>query len=314
MSFQWHRQPSGDEEGQAGSSDAVVRWVVAGPLTTKEALADANLPIARNDPHPDYGAASALRCETRRIVANGFRVMQLEASFAVPSNGTSFESEEPSLLNPIVFSWSTIQESPQIQRDRDNKVIVTSARRRVSGITRTLNYKRLSVTRWESSYDNTQAQAIENHVNSTTFLGGTAGTVKCSIVQPNASYDELAALIPIEYTFDFKTVSIWGEQPWQPQNVDEDYMAYASIDSSAVLVRLVDKGGNALGPQLLDGKGRPLDSTVTYSDPATGDPVESPTWSDQGVPNGAEIVAAGDAIMLRWYTLPESDFNSLGLN
>lgn len=313
---EWLRQPTGDEETRGGGgSTATLRWVAVGMLTTKEAIDDANFPIAFNDPHPDWGSGDPRRCSQVRIVANGFKVISVDATFAIPPDNTEFANPEPSQTNPLVNSWSTVQESVAVGWDSANNAYISSARRRVAGITQIKNYKRLTITRWESSYNNTTAQSYENTVNSAAFLGGAVQTVKCSTINPSQNYTALSTLIPIDYTFDFKAVAIWGEKPWQVQYVDEDAYAYANIDGTK-RVRIVDANGDPV-TALLDGLGRPLDSSLTYIDPATQLPKASPSWVSQSVVPGATIVSmSGGAVkMLRFdLSLPASNFNALGLS
>lgn len=307
----WHRQPTGDEEtGDSDSRrDGLVRWVASGPISTKEAL-DAGLPIQRNDPHPDYGAGDPRRARSPRIIASGFRVITVEARFEVPATGETHSPDTPSESNPLVFSWQTIQESLAIDRDRDGNAILTAARRGVQGVVQTLNYKRLTITRWQASYDNGQAMAFENRVNSSSWEGAQPGELKCAIIQPSQSYEADAALIPVDHTFDYKAISIWGDHPHQPQFLHVDSFARAE----GKLRRIVTSGGENVTDTPLDNEGVPLDDSLTYFKAEDPDnPVESPTWEPVSLPTGAIAVQMGDVWALRYLTLPEADMNQLGL-
>lgn len=312
MMATWHRQPTGDEEtiGNRPRS-ALVRWVAAGPLSTKEARDDPNFPIAFNAPHPDYGSSDPRRARAPRIVASGFRVISVEARFEIPSNGTSHQPQEPDQTNPLVFSWQTIQEGVAIDRDRSGNPILTAMRRGVQGLTQTRNYKRLTVTRWQSSYSNTQAMNYENTVSSTTFEGAAAGEVKCSIIQPSQSYTAADALVPVDHVFDFKAASIWGAQPWQTLFLHRE--SYAKADGK--IVRIVTAGGEPVTDVLMNASGQPVDTSLTYFEAATdNEPVDSPSWDSVSLPSGATATTAGGAVMLRYLTLPEKDLNGLGLS
>lgn len=307
MATQWNRQPTGDEESisEDGKTGAV-RWVAAGYLTTTQALAASDFPVARNDPHPD-DPSGPLRCDSFRIVASGFRVMSVDARYSIPpGNSGEHPPNEPDVSNPLVFSWSTIQESVKIDRDRDGNPILTAVGRHVPGVQRTLNYKRLTITRWEASYNLAQAQAFENTVNSSTFEGGAARSVKCSIIQPSASYDALTVLIPIDYVFDYKAPAIWGEHPHQTWVLHQDSYAFSS--PGGVLRRIVTASGESVTDALLDAQGVPLDSSLTYFENAGDDePAEDPEWVTQSLPTGATAVTQGAAVFLRYNTLPETE-------
>lgn len=308
----WHRQPTGDGiDLIENDRTAVVVWVAADHLTPAEALADPDFPIARNAYHPDYGAASLMRCRDVRINATGFRVMSVSANFAIPRNG-SFE-DEPSLTKPRVFSWQTVQESVAIDRDKDGNAILTSARRSLAGVTQTRNAKRLTVTNWESTYAAGTALSWENSVNADAFEGADPNEVRIEVIQPSTSYQAGADLIPIDYVFLFKPVSIWGEHPHQTWVLDKDSFAYATVDGTVTKVRLTDKNGVPLADQLLDGQGRPKDTAgVSYLN-KHGRPEPSPSWNAKGTPTGATLVNAGLATFLQYNTLPTRDFADLGL-
>lgn len=321
MSIVWHRQPTGDEEtGDAESRrDAVVRWVASGPLSTKEAL-DAGLPIQRNDPHPDWGSGDPRRARSPRIIATGYRVITVEARFEVPSTGDTHSPETPSESNPLVFNWQTIQESVAIDRDRDGNAILTAARRGVEGVTQVRNYKRLTITRWQASYDNLLAMAFENRINSDSWEGAEPGEVKCAIIQPSQSYDADAALIPVDHVFDFKAISLWGDHPHQTQFLHADSVAMATINSTPVRRKIYTTDGEPAGVVPLDNEGKPLaigelspDLTYLRSDDPELGVEEDPDWVAVQLPAGAQAFEMGEVWGMRYLTLPEADFNNLGL-
>lgn len=308
----WHRQPTGDALNiEPKSRSGTVVWVAADHLTPKEALADPNFPIVRNAYHPDYGDTSPLRCRDIRINATGFRVMTVSAEFGIPDSG-SYE-EDPSLTKPRVFNWQAVQESVAVDRDINGNAILTSARRSLDGIQKTKNAKRLTITNWESSYAAGTALDWENSVNADAFEGASPQEVRLESIQPSTSYDINATLLPIDYVFLFKPAAIWGDFPHQTWLVDKDSYAYATVDGTVTKVRLCDKTGVQLTDVLLDGTGRPKDTTgVTYLN-KFGRPEASPSWNAKGTPTGATAVDVGLASFLRYNTLPARDFADLGL-
>jgi len=302
-----------DDLGSSASRRSTARWVAVGMLSTKDALADASFPVTFNDPHPDYGVTNLMRCDRIKVDAVGFKVMSVTANYSIPDDGGEHEPSEPSQTNPLVYSWATVQETVAIDRDREGNAIVASSGRPVLGLTQPRNYKRLTITRWESSFSVTTSLAYENTVNSDTFEGAVSGTVKCPIIQPSQSYTSLSTLIPIDYTFDFKAVIVWGVEPWQTQGIDEDSFAYATVDGAAVPMLITDASGNPFGSVRLNGSGSPVDtSKLFYIDPATEKAIASPAWVSVPTPTGATVVAAGVAKALRWNTLPAVSYASLG--
>jgi hypothetical protein len=254
-----------------------------------------------------------MRCNSIRIDATGFKVMTVTANYSFPENGDEHDPPEPSLTNATIYSWQTVQESVQIDRDWEGNAIVTSAGRAVTGITRPMNYKRLTITRWESNYNLSQALAYENTVNSDTFEGAAGGSVKCSIIQPSTQYTALSATIPIDYMFDFKSPTVWGAYPWRLFVTDKDSWALATINSATEWVRIVGVDGHPVGDVPLNGQGVPVSGYVTYFERATDpEPKGSPSWVTQATPTGATVVAAGSLKQLRWMVLPEMVFSGLG--
>lgn len=308
----WCRQPTGDGISLVEKDNtAVVVWVAADHLTPAEALADPDFPIARNDYHPDYGSASLMRCRDVRINATGFRVMTVTANFAIPRNG-SFEVE-PSLSKPRVFNWQTVQETVQVDRDKDGNAILTSARRALPGITQVRNAKRLIVTNWESTYAAGTALSWENSVNEDAFEGAAPTEVKLESVTPSTSYENGTTLLPIDYAFLFKPTAIWGQHPHQTWVLDRDSQGFFTIDGVVQRRRLVDKDSSYLSDILMDGHGRPKDTTelVTYIN-RSGVPEPSPSYADKGVPTGAEAINVGLATFLVYHTYPSRNFSELG--
>jgi len=315
----WLRQYIGETED---STRKEARWVAVGMVSTKDALTDPDFPIHFNDPHPDYPEGWH-RCDNVRIDAAGFKVMSVTATFTIPVSGPggAHDPDEPSLTTPLVYSWSTVQESVPIDTDVDGNAILTSARRAPQGATRPLNYKRVTITRWEASYNLPSALTYENSTNSGTFEGAAADTVKCSIIQPSQSYTVESALIPIDYVFDFRSEDVWGEKPWQLQFIDADSYGMVSVSGNTERRRLVTKAGESLTDIPLDGSGRPLSMADAYNpaddvsyylnatDPA---PQASPSWASIATPTGATVVNQGLVRALRYKHLPSRDFSALG--
>src|SRR5690606_11853208 len=105
----------------------------------------------------------------------------------------------------------------------------------------------------ESSFNLGQAMEYENTVNSVAFEGALEGEVKCSIIQPSSAYDSLTTLVPIDYTFDFKSKTIWGDAPWHTVHADQDSYAQAG----GIMRRIVTASGEPVTNVPLNGEGAP---------------------------------------------------------
>ena len=308
----FYRQPTGHDYSEAqDTKDVTVTWMVVDHATTFAVLSDANFPVAYNDVDPD-DPTSGRKCSAIRVNATGFNVFSITATFSLPADGQ--EEHPPSASstgNPMVYSWGTITESVAIDRDRDGNAITTSAQRSpASAPMKPMNCKRLTVTKWLDGYDLARAMEYENSVNSDAFSGAAAGEVMCESIQPSGSYVATALLVPIDHSFVFKAISIWGEHPHQLYIKDQDN--YGIVGS--VRHGFCDPDGNPLNDEPLDGNGRPVDTTVTYLNPVTGQPVSpAPTWYERTTPTGATIVDAGSIKFLRYMILPSKAFGGLGL-
>ena len=310
MPITWLEQFNGQGLGRDENGDTRTRrWIAAGAVTPQEALTDVGFPVAYNDAHP---SDAALKVRRIRVNTSGFALQDVTAEYVRPEDGDG-HPEEDDVTKPLVFNWQTVQENLPVDRDATTansgmgNAILSSAGRAINGITRTKNYKRLTITRWETSYNLNQALAYENTVNSGTFEGADAGEVKCSIIQPNQSITIASALVGIDYAFDFKKEEIWGADPWQLQLLDKD--SYAVADGKTR--RIVTASGEPVTDALLNGLGVPIDTTLTYVDDA-GATVASPSWTAGSTPTGATIITVGGLKFLRWLTLPLQNFNSLG--
>ncbi len=308
----WLKQPDDGANIGPNGSDRIVRWVAGGLTTVQDALDDGNFPVAFNDAYPDE-SNSARKARNIRINAIGFKVYSVEATYSVPEDGDSHPQDpDPGETPPLVFNWQTVQTQTPVDRDVNGNAIITSARRGVQGVTVPRNYKELTITRWEASYNATTALEYENAVNGDNFEGGVPGEVQCAIIQPSTSYQINATRVPIDYSFGFKPVEIWGENPWQTRVPDADSFGYVSVDGSPRRVRFTDLGGNVLTDIPLDGFGVPIDEDVTYVDQG-GSPVDPPpSWQSRTPIPGATVIDAGGLVFLQYETSPSKAFSAFG--
>jgi len=303
----FHRQPLGHEYD---FSRVTITWLVAEHVTTHDVLADENFPVVYNDTDPD-SPTSGRRCSAIRINATGFKVFSIEATYSIPDFGMdAHDKPEPSEETPVIFQWQTVHESVSVDRDLNGNAIVTSAGRSTEEyLMRTLSAKRLTVTKWLGGFDVSRALEYENSVNNAAFGGAAANEVMCETIEPSSAYVPTAILVPIAHTFLFKPVSIWKDHPHQPVLKDQD--SYGAVGSN--VLRFVTKKGDPMDDVPMDGKGRPLNSSVTYKDPTTGVIASSPTWDDRGTPTGATVVVSGAIVFLRYMLLPQKNFGALQL-
>jgi len=280
-----------------------VTYIKPGLSSVQDAIDDANFPFILNQQYP-LVSNSRMKARVARVRATGFKVYAVDIEYSIPSRGD--EHTDESLSNPLVYNVQTVQESHAIDRDRIGNGILSSASRSISGIFKTRNYKRVVITRWESSYNAREASLKEEAVNIDSFEGSNPGEVKVVSIDPNQSFTLNTLLMPIDYTFDFKPAQIWGEDPWQTVIVDRDSFGLVG----GKVHRFVDAGGDPMTGVLLDGKGRPIDSSVTYIDETTNEPSPNPSWDQRPTPSGATVLGGSNMKFLKYDTVRPINFTS----
>lgn len=319
MAVEFTRRTSGhgaefDDDNRRGT----VEWDAWPADNSNEVKTAAGFPVAVDDAWPD-DATDSRKCDSIRIENMGGKLYRVVARYSVPDDGTTHtkgKSPDDPLLSPTIYEWQNVEVNEAIDRDINNKAIVNSAGQGPEQpVTRPFNLKRLIVTRYEPAYKIATSLTYENTVNAVRFEGAQPGEVRCFMITPGAGYSREATTIPVKYGFEFRAEEIFGEQPHQPMILDQGRMAFADIDGTTSLVRIVSaKTGDPVdGDVLLNGYGVPLRSDVSYLD-ANGRVVDSPSWVTGTTPAGATVVSSGgDAVFLRYQTLPAKDFNKLRL-
>lgn len=320
MSITFTRKRSG--EGLGISSDGetgTLEWHASPASNAQDVRNDPNMPIGFNSAWPDNPGLS-LRCERIEIFREGRgSVWTVRGSWSIPSGGgehTSDESEDP-LSQPAEYRWDNIVITEAVDRDSLGNPILASTRRGFDPpLQKTFNAKQLTITKNLPAFDLTVALNYENTVNDSDFKGAQAGEAKCTSILPTNVYTLSATYVNIAYVFEFRSTDIFGDDPHQPRVLDQDTMAYASVDGAQRLVRILTAadGQPVDGPVPLNGRGAPINSTLyTYAD-SSGNAVASPDWTSIEFPPGATLESTADAVFLRFPNFyPSRNFNALGI-
>lgn len=98
----------------------------------------------------------------------------------------------------------------------------------------------------------THSLPYDDHINSGSFLGGAAGTVRCADISATRRFSKQQEYWQVKYVFEYNKFG------WQPQVLDIGYNElYFNPDTSQLEpLRLTDANGRDLtSPSLLDGSG-----------------------------------------------------------
>lgn len=246
-----------------------------------------NFPVQQNDPHPD-DPGGRMRCNNVVINrVNAGRLWVVEASFEIPPSGGSKHVETESgnpLQLPLVFEWSDIEITEEVDRDADNRAILNSSGEPFDqNVSRRFKSRELTIIGNRSSFDINYAQRYELRLNKDPFLGALPGGVLCSSIRPTGSYAEDPAFVETAHTFEFRSEDVFGKNPHDHKLLDRGFSAIFRIDGEEVRERLVSKvsGEYPVSPPLFGGFGVPIQqSRWTHLD-ENGLPEASPTYVRQ---------------------------------
>lgn len=294
-----------------------VEWDAYDPTFTSAAAvrSHAEFPVAINMQHPDE--AGLILCRQYAIKRVGLRLWRVIAQFESPppgEDGHGAEEDDDPVSQPPQFQWDDIDYTEPVDRDVNGNAIVNSAKQWFANPT-SRNFKafRLTIAVNEASYNPNIALAYVNHVNSDEFQGAAPQEVRCLSIIPTNVYTATTSYINIAYSFEFRSIDIWGEKPHQPRIKDQGRMGWADVDGANQRVRICTKNGQVVSDdEPLNGHGAPYDQDMTYLD-GGDEPVESPSWVSIPTPPGATIEDTGVAVFLRYDVYPETSFGGLNL-
>lgn len=234
----------------------------------------AGLPLL-GSPHFEDPYATCRKLSPKRENGNKFTWI-VTAEFSTETPDPS-ENEENPVLKPIIRGKrSNKVDLPLVVDLNGDLVLNTAGNQPTTPVMVQRSYGIYTFQKNYSSFNDTFADAIEDAVNSQSFLGKPAGTIRCNDISASEKYE--GQFHYWEVTFEFE----YNAQGWQPVMLNDGFSQLVS----GSLERCLD--GN-------------------------GEPVTEPVPLDI---NGAQISAAslpGAAISREWVGYEEYDFNLLGL-
>jgi hypothetical protein len=187
----WNSQQTGvaiESDGVKGTTD-VTRVFNLTPnfsgATTLDALAAAGIPL-RNSPHPQTAILRARRFNASQI---GPQYFQVTVGYEALTSDPNDPSQNP-LDQPAVVSFSSVTQEVEIDEDRDGNPIQTINGEPLVGVTRPFTDLVITVSRNLPSFDPASISTYMNKINSTTWYGLPAGTVRIMDIQAQNQFSE----------------------------------------------------------------------------------------------------------------------------
>lgn len=212
-----------------------------------------------------YALVRLLRCEQKDDEP---RLWMVEAEYAtgqgqVTQRDPASEQQPNPTLRPSVVSWTnTLFQRPAV-RDRNGNAIIMSTKEYPNPPVDVDDIlTKLSIQRYEASFNESVAMAFMNSVNSDWFFGAPPGTWKCLKFDARSHYENGFTSWDVTYEFEFR----W--QTWRLKVLDQSYHERIRVgeDTPEVyrLSRIYTKEGEPVSsPALLNGDGRNLELAVT---------------------------------------------------
>lgn len=242
--------------------DAHDEWVVSGANTGAEALDAPDVPH-QNNSHPwDV----LLLAQTPTVTREGFNLYLVSVDYVrLSSTGTQPDPTDP-LNAPIRYRWAMGNTTESVDRDRDNNPIINSVGEPFDPApTKNIGTLFLTVTRNEPSYDPGVALTFQNKLNSDGFFGAEPGQALCLSIAPESDYAADAEYVPVQYYFEFRADKFRHRIRDQGLNGRYDDSGTSKI-APFYLNGGKDRVASAV---LLDGKGKPIDTSIKVGDNKT---------------------------------------------
>jgi hypothetical protein len=274
-------------DGKSGSSGLSRFFSLVAPgvgYTTVQALSAAGLPLM-NDPHPQN---SSLRVRNRDVSQDGPISFSATISYEAQINDPNDPSQNP-LLRPAVIRFSAVTQEVEIDEDINGDPIETVNGEPIVGVTRPFTDLVVTVQRNLPTFNPLSISTYMNKINSATWYGLPAGTVRITDIQAGNVFSEDFEYWDVSISFQIRRGfgSVTDAKAWWHRTAHQGYI----IDDGAG-VRAIAKA----------------DAADDFT--ANGETVAQPVMLDLTT---GERLAAGTGAYIEFQVLDEIDFNGLNL-
>lgn len=267
------------ENGTAGQStvERVFNVVpLSGSGTRLGALYAAGLPLP-NSPHPE---SSILRARRRNVQQTGPQYYVVTIGYDALVSDPTDPTQSP-LTRPPVFTYSSVTQEVEIDEDRDGKPIQTINGEPLVGVTRPFTDLVITVQRNLPTFNPVSISTYMNKVNSATWYGFPAGTVRITDISATSVFSDDFAYWDVSVAFQVRRGygQVIDAEAWDHRCAHQGY--------------IVKVGGQKVYAT--------TDDDVTVAQPVMLD-----------LTTGAQL-AAGVGAYINFPVLDEIDFNGLNL-
>lgn len=274
-------------DGKSGSSGVSRHFTLVAPsvgYTTVQALSAAGLPVM-NDPHPQN---SSLRVRNRDVSQDGPISFSATISYEAQVNDPNDPAQNP-LLRPAVIRFSAVTQEVEIDEDVNGDPIETVNGEPIVGVTRPFTDLVVTVQRNLPSFNPLSISTYMNKINSATWYGLPAGTVRITDIQAGNVFSEDFEYWDVSISFQVRRGfgSVTDAKAWWHRTAHQGYI----IDDGA--------GARAIAK---------ADAADDFT--ANGETVAQPVMLDLTT---GERLAAGTGAYIEFQVLEEIDFNGLNL-
>lgn len=279
---------SGNGAGESSNGPTVDRtlkrrYTVIDAADQLAALAAIGLPKINDEFNP----GSAFRVKDRDASNDGGPLTwSVDVLYAIPANGQFTPPIDNPVARAALVSWGRGFRQVPVDRDATGKLIRNSAGDFFDPLpVRDFPVETLTIKRFEPFYDRTKARKYVNKVNSNSFIVGDTEVLpfecKCTNIGPTSEYEVNAATIEIAYEFEIILGLRAPDKPNESGNpfdfhrTDAGRRGWFTKDSKTIkgYFCTAETVGGVLQlisiltePVLLDGTGRPLDTTIKVAD------------------------------------------------
>lgn len=177
-----------EEDGTTGRSD-VQRTFNCVPLfagaTALDALGAPGLPLL-GSPHPQ---TLIMRARRKSVTQAGPQYFTVTVGYEALTNDPNDPSQSP-LARPPVISYTSVTQEVEIDEDRDGNPIQTVNGEPLVGVTRPFTDLVITVQRNLPTFNPVSISTFMNKINSTTWYGFPAGTVRITDIQATSVFSE----------------------------------------------------------------------------------------------------------------------------
>jgi len=293
--------------------------------TTAEDAALSAVASAVGDYNSSHPYRPELLCNSITIAESvGPAHFVVRMGYEVPELG-QFPSPDDPLSRPYRYYWQKIVKNIPQERQISESAALNGYAIAVSTgspvdpkATAEIYTRMLIIRRYEPLYDLSLAQAYENTVNNAAGVIGPIevgiGQMLCHSIEPTGECTAGAPYLEIEYQFEIDTSQA---HPFQTYIIDQGRDGWYDDGGTSKRGRFGIGGEACVDDVLLDGTGKPLDSSVKVLATLNGAttehaPVQTPTASLPNPLDYADYTSSGGAFILIFQQRRQTNFGIFG--